>query len=146
MKSGTKLYTVDKFLGINEAADGFTELKMGEASEMVNFLITDGFNLKMRPGIQRLDFAAERDPAPILASWAGFISDNSTEEHLLIVDFADGTDRIWLYTRNEIGGYTTQYRQDGALGLASAADPMVKIFAFGGKLWVMRYHNYEFCF
>lgn len=137
MKSGTKMFTVDKFLGINEAADGFTELKMGEASEMVNFLITDGFNLKMRPGIQRMDFAEERDPAPILASWAGFISDNSTEEHLLIVDFADGTDRIWLYTRDETGGYTTKYRQDGALGLTSAADPMVKIFTFGGKLWVM---------
>lgn len=137
MKSGTKMFTVDKFLGINEAADGFTELKMGEASEMVNFLITDGFNLKVRPGVQRMDFAEERDPAPILASWAGYISENGTEEHLLIVDFADGTDRIWLYTKNEVGGYTTKYRQDGALGLTSAEEPMVKIFAFGGKLWVM---------
>ena len=137
MKSGSKMFTVDKFLGINEAADGFTELKMGEASEMVNFLITDGFNLKMRPGVQRMDFAEERDPAPILASWAGYISENSTEEHLLVVDFADGTDRIWLYIRDETGGYTTSYRQDSALGLTSAEEPMVKIFAFGGKLWVM---------
>lgn len=137
MKSGSNMFTVDKFLGINEAADGFTELKMGEASEMVNFLITDGFNLTVRPGAQRMDFSEERDPAPILASWAGFISDNSTEEHLLIVDFAKGKDRIWLYTRNEMGGYTTHYRQDGALGLTSSNDHMVKVFAFGGKLWVM---------
>ena len=28
-QSGTKMYTVDKFLGLNEAADGFTELNMG---------------------------------------------------------------------------------------------------------------------
>lgn len=137
MKSGTNMFTVDKFLGINEAADGFTELKMGEASVMENFLITDGFNLKVRPGAQRMDFSTERNPAPILASWAGFISENSTEEHLLIVDFANGKDRIWLYTRNEMGGYTTQYHQEGALGLTSSNDHMVKIFAFGGKLWVM---------
>ena len=141
MKSGTKMFTVDKFLGINEAADGFTELKMGQASEMKNFLITDGFNLKMRPGAKRMDFSEERDPAPILASWAGFISEDSTQEHLLVVDFSDGTDRIWLYTKNEVGGYTTQYRQDGALGLTSAEEPMVKIFAFGGKLWVMSRGN-----
>lgn len=141
MKSGTKMFTVDRFLGINEAADGFTELKMGEASEMVNFLITDGFNLTVRPGIQRIEFAQDREPAPILASWAGFISENSTEEHLLVVDFAEGTDRIWLYTRNETDGSTTQFRQDGALGLTSEENSMVKIFAFGGKLWVMSRGN-----
>lgn len=136
MKSGTKMFTVDKFLGINEAADGFTELKMGQASVMTNFFITDGFNLKVRPGVTRMDFSGERNPAPILASWAGFISEDSTQEHLLVVDFTDGTDRIWLYTKNETGGYSTQYRQDGALGLTSAEEPMVKAFAFGGKLWV----------
>lgn len=150
MKSETKMFAVDKFLGINEAADGFTELKMGQASEMKNFLITDGFNLKMRPGVKRMDFDQERNPAPILASWAGFISEDSTQEHLLVVDFADGTDRIWIYTKNEVGGYTTQYRQDGALGLTSAEDAMVKIFTFGGKLWIMSrgnivsYQNGEF--
>lgn len=150
MKSGTKMFTVDKFLGINEAADGFTELKMGQASEMKNFLITDGFNLKIRPGVKRMDFNQVRNPAPILASWAGFISEDSTQEHLLVVDFADGTDRIWIYTKNEVGGYTTQYRQDGALGLTSAEDAMVKIFTFGGKLWIMSrgnivsYQNGEF--
>ena len=137
MQSSTQMFTVDKFLGINEAADGFTELKMGQASKMKNFLITDGFNLKMRPGVKRMDFSEERDPAPILASWAGFLSEDSTQEHLLLVDFAEGKDRIWLYTRNEVGGYTKQYRQDGALGLTSTESHMVKIFAFGGKLWVM---------
>jgi hypothetical protein len=57
------------------------------------------------------------------------------------VDFAEGTDRIWLYTRDETGGYNTQYRQDGALCLTSAEDPMVKVFTFGGKLWVMSREN-----
>lgn len=141
MSSGKKMFTVDKFLGINQSADGLTELKMGEASDMVNFLITDGMNLTVRPGVRRVDFAEDRDPAPILASWAGFISENSTQEHLLVVDFADGKDRIWLYIKDETGGITTQYRQDGALGLTSAENAMVKVFAFGGKLWVMSRGN-----
>ena len=141
MKSGSKMFTVDKFLGVNEAADGFTELKMGEASAMENFLITDGFNLAMRPGVQRVDFAAEREPAPILNCWAGYISKDSKEEHLVIVDFYGGTDRIWLYTHSEVGGTIVQHRQDGALGLTSAEDHLVKIFAFGGKLWIMSRAN-----
>ena len=136
MKSGSKMFTVDKFLGINEAADGFTELKMGEASAMENFLITDGFNLALRPGVRRVDFTVEREPAPILGCWAGYISEDSKEEHLVIVDFYDGTDRIWLYTRSEVGGATVQYRQDGALGLTSKEAHLVRIFAFGGKLWI----------
>lgn len=141
MQSGTKMFTVDKFLGINQAADGYTELKMGEASRMENFLITDGFNLKTRPGIRRMDFEEERAPAQILGSWAGYVSETSQEEQLLIVDFADGTDRLWLFTRSGTGGYTTKYRQDGALGLTSPENHMVKIFAFGGKLWVMSRAN-----
>lgn len=141
MQSGTKMFTVDKFLGINQAADGLTELKMGEASEMVNFLITDGFNLKVRPGVQRMDFAVEREPATILASWAGFISEDSTLEHLAVVDFYGGTDRIWLYTRNEDGGFEARYRQDGALGLEVAEGAAVKVFAFDGRLWVMSRGN-----
>ena len=75
MQSGTKMFTVDKFLGINEAADGYTELKMGEASKMVNWFITDALNLTVRPGIQRVDFQQERETAQILASWSGFVGD-----------------------------------------------------------------------
>ena len=45
MQTGKRMFTVDKFLGINEAADGYTELKMGEASKMVNWFVTDAFNI-----------------------------------------------------------------------------------------------------
>ena len=50
--NGTKMFTVDKFLGINESGDGDTELKMGEASKMENFLVTDAYNLTLRPGVR----------------------------------------------------------------------------------------------
>lgn len=141
METGKKMFTVDKFLGINEAADGDTELKMGEASAMVNFQITDGFNLALRPGVQRVDFTAQRELAPILGSWAGYVSQDSDEEYLVIVDFYGGTDRIWLYRRSAETGALVEHRQDGALGLTSMEKNYVKIFAFGGKLWIMSRGN-----
>lgn len=131
---GTRTFTVDKFLGINEAADGYTELKMGEASRMENFLVTDAMNLTLRPGIRRVDITAARDPAPILASWAGHVGQ---QEFFVICDFAEGVDRLFLYTRQESGDHALYYRQDGALGLTEAEGAKVKIFCFGGKLTVM---------
>lgn len=133
MAQGTKMFTVDRFLGLNEAADGNTELKLGQASRMVNWVVTDGYNLATRPGVQRLDFERERDPAQILAVWAGFIGD---EEYLVLVDFAQDQDRIWLY-RHADGGYSPAYQQEAALGLTVAEGAMVKIFPFGGKVWIM---------
>lgn len=50
---GNKIFSVDKFLGLNESADGETELKPGEASRVENFYITDSYNLKTRPGISK---------------------------------------------------------------------------------------------
>lgn len=130
MQSGTKTFPVDKFLGVNEAADGYTELKMGEASRMVNFTVTDGMNIALRPGIQRLDFAPEREPGTVLASWAGFIGDN---EYLAVADFYEGEDRLFLYDRSN----AVAYRKEGALGLTQPENAYVKIFPFAGKVYVM---------
>ena len=41
---------IDKFLGINKALDGTTELALGEARECINFRVTDGYNLKKMEG------------------------------------------------------------------------------------------------
>lgn len=133
MQQGTKMYTVDKFLGLNEAADGYTELRMGQASRMVNWTVTDGMNIATRPGVQRLDFMQEREPGKILAMWAGYVDDR---EYLVVADFLEGNDRLFLYST--LGGtYTLVSRAEGALGLEEEEDAMVKIFPFGGKLFVM---------
>lgn len=137
MANGTKMFTIDQFLGVNEAMDGYTELKMGQASRMENFQITEGMNLALRPGVQRVDFAAERDPQQILGSWAGYITENSQEEHLCIVDFDGTQDRVWLYARKEDGHFTAKHRQDNVLGLKTAENHMVKLFAFCGRLYIM---------
>lgn len=138
MGSNMKLFTVDKFLGINESADGYTELKMGEASKMENWAITDAFNIAVRPGIQRIDFDQERTPAPVLGAWAGYVGET---EYLVVVDFLDGVDQIWMYAKNEGGKYYLAYQQTGALGLTEAENAMVKIFSFGGKLYIMSQGN-----
>lgn len=134
MKSGSKMFTVDKFLGVNEAADGFTELKMGEASSMENFLVTDGCNLTLRPGIRRVDFDLVRDPAPVLAAWSGHVGE---QELFILCDFADGTDRLFIYVKEDSGLHSILYRQDGALGLTAAEGAKVKIFSFASLVYVM---------
>ena len=135
--NGTKMFTVDKFLGINESGDGDTELKMGEASKMENFLVTDAYNLTLRPGVRRVDFDQERTPAPVLGAWAGFVSDR---ELFVLCDF-EQTDRLFVYIRNKNGSYGLLTRQDGALGLTTAEGAKVSIFTFNGELYVMSSGN-----
>ena len=128
------MFTVDKFLGINESGDGDTELKLGEASKMENFTITDAYNLILRPGVRRLDFNTERSPAPILAAWAGFMN---TEDFLVICDFHNGQDRLFIYRKTELEAHELVHSQTGALGLQTAENAMVNIFTFNGFLYVM---------
>lgn len=131
-QSGTKMFTVDKFLGINESGDGDTELKMGEASKMENFTVTDSFNLKLRPGIKRVDFHTEREPATILNMWSGFFG---TEELLIICDFFEGQDRIFIYTKDQNKNHVLKQKVTGVLGLTSEKNAYVSIFTFNGELY-----------
>lgn len=135
MQSRNRMFAVDQFIGINEAADGFTEIKRGEASCMDNFLITDSFNLALRPGVRRLYQDEEAQDAPILDCFAGFASAESKEESFVIADFVDGRDRIRLYSGSP-AAMTLVRTQSGALGLSSLENHKVKIFPFGGKLWI----------
>lgn len=136
--TGTKMFTVDKFLGINESGDGDTELKMGEASKMENFTITDAYNLTLRPGIQRLVLETERDASPLLGVWAGFLK---TEDLLIICDLANGKDRIFVYRKNKEGRRSLVLKQEGILGLEQEAGAKVNIFTFNGNLYVMSSGN-----
>ena len=133
------MYTVDRFLGINEAADGYTEVKMGEASAMENFLVTDACNLTVRPGIRRVDFDMRRDPGKILALWSGHIGPESgleEGEYLVIVDILEETDRFWMYSRKS-GDWELVFSRTGVLGLTSAEGAVVKLFAFGSRFYAM---------
>lgn len=142
--NGKRMFTVDKFFGINESADGLTELGMGEASRMENFYVTDAYNLTVRPGVQKVD-NERKASGVILASWAGHVGDKENEElddeYLVVVDFYGGTDRIFLYRMNEDRQFYIFKSQTGVLGVGSANDAYVKIFPFGGKIYIMSAGN-----
>ena len=48
------VYSIPKWLGLNEHPDGDTRLKLGEASVMENWRITRDGNLKRRPGLRHV--------------------------------------------------------------------------------------------
>ena len=131
--STKRIYTVDKFLGLNEAADGQTELKMGQASRMENFTVSDGYNLVTRGGILRIEMEEQRGGEPLLGLWAGNVGGADV---MVAVDFLE-TDRIWVYGAGSGGGAAYTLCQTGALGLYEAENARVKIFTFGGKLFIM---------
>lgn len=127
----SRMFSVDKFLGLNQSGDGETELRMGEASRMVNFTVTDGMNLKTRPGV--LPAVFDRDtPGPILAIWAGFVE---IRERIVLVDLLNGSDRICVFGRNAAGDVALLNTQTGLLGLTSAAN--VQILSFSGDVYIM---------
>ena len=80
-----KVYSIPKWLGVNESPDGSTRLKIGEASQMVNWKITRDGNLKRRPGTKFI--AGLR--------FAGYTTDIA-EETVLIGKY-NPTDEIVLY-------------------------------------------------
>ena len=46
-----RVFSVQKWLGLNQNPDGDTKLKMGEAASMRNWKVTRDGNLQKRPGI-----------------------------------------------------------------------------------------------
>ena len=136
MSENTRIYTVDKFLGLNEAADGQTELKMGQAARMENFNISDGYNLVTRGGIQRIQREEDRNGGTLLALWAGNVGGRDL---LFCVDFLEN-DRVWVWVGGTGGpGFLGVWEH--ALGLTEAENARVKIFPFGGKVFIMSAGN-----
>ena len=45
-----KIYSIKKWLGLNQSPDGDTKLKYGEAAVMRNWRVTRDGNLRRRPG------------------------------------------------------------------------------------------------
>lgn len=128
MDNNTRVFNVDKFLGLNEAADGYTELKMGEASRIENFDITEGLNLKTRPGVRRV---AEIDTGgTILATWSGKLE--GRDMLILAVRPDDGFFRMDAYEMGADGAFTLAHTmKTGAAGLDT-----VKTFQFDGAVYI----------
>lgn len=67
----TSTFQLKSWLGLNEAPDGDTGLKMGEAAVMRNFRITREGNLQIRPGYAAAcTLSAD---APVRGLWSGYV-------------------------------------------------------------------------
>jgi hypothetical protein len=133
MASDMRLYKVDKFFGINQESDSKTELKTGEASEMMNFTVTDGYNLKLRPGIRRVNRESSMT-ARVYGSWAGKVSG----EDVAAVYYRDRErfDYLAVYKPTE-NGFDMVLTQGVRRAEAQEGDAIVKFFTFGEQLWCM---------
>lgn len=127
MSSDTKTFTVDKFLGLNESADGSTELKLGEASRIENFYITDNFNLKSRDGAAVVRRIAAGEIVSLTAGtmngkpWFMTVSVSGTTLSATVAyTAADGTSAEKTVAATNV----------------SAAHP-VKVFPFGDRIYIV---------
>lgn len=70
--SDTKIYSLNKWLGLNESPDGDTGLKLGEAAVMRNFRITRENHLQTRPGYAPVCTMSEGNP--VRGIWGGYVN------------------------------------------------------------------------
>ncbi len=70
--SDTKIFQIQKWLGLNESPDGDTGLKMGEAAEMRNFCVTQENHLRIRPGYAPM--CTMKPGKPVRGLWHGYVA------------------------------------------------------------------------
>lgn len=113
-----RIYPIQKWLGLNQAQDGKTRLKMGEASEMVNFRVTPDGVLKKRPGIRRV----KRFTGKITGMWHGYVNGM---EHTVVA-----TNSGKLYDMD------LEHNTESLIGEISHADGTT-FFGFDNKLYIL---------
>ena len=136
MSKNQRISRIDQFLGINEADDSTTELKIGEASKMINWQITDGANIATRPGfgragIRNIDVEGI-ETAMITGMWSGHL----LQEQYLVIVFGgmegENTSAIAVYRIEEGDAFTCVASK--AISTPTIGWPN-KIFYFGGRLY-----------
>jgi len=115
-----RVYSIKRWLGLNQATDGKTRLKMGEASEMVNFRITSDGVLKKRPGTR----TALKFNTNIYGAWHGYVAG---QEHTVVA--AEG--RLYDITDGE----------KTEIGFTGNAETF--FFGFGEKLYLLNGTQYK---
>lgn len=120
-----RVWSIQRWLGLNENPDGDTKLKMGEASEMRNFRVTRDGNLQKRPGTRPVLSLAEGKPAE--AVWAGRVQGEEC-----VVAVCDG--KLWSCWDGE--GWTAE--EIGSVG--PTREP--HLFGFGDKLYLLTGSEY----
>lgn len=125
--SNTKVFAIQKWLGLNESPDGDTGLKMGEAAEMRNFRVTRENHLQIRPGYAPMCtlVAGQR----VRGLWSGYVAG---VPHLL----AACGGRLWDVTD------TPSAEQWTAADLGGIYDGETSFFGFSKKVYLLTGSEY----
>lgn len=113
------VYQIQKFLGLNESPDGDTQLAMGEAAQMRNWMVTDQYHLRVRPGFRTV----RAFKGPVRGLWTGFVAGKRRT-----VCCADG------------GVWTLEGQAFRRIG--DSADVPTQMFGFSGKLYLLNGQEY----
>lgn len=112
------IYSIKKWLGLNENPDGDTELKWGEAAIMRNFRITRDGSLQIRPGYAAKCTLSADDP--VRGLWSGYV--NGVPRLL-----AACGGKVWSI---DTGAWT-------AADIGTAADAQTTFFGFAQKVYIL---------
>lgn len=122
-----KFFQITKWLGINKAEDGDTYLKMGEASDAVNFRVTADGHLQKRPGTKTVvDLEMNY---PIKGLWDGYV-----DEKRVLLGACNGK----LYSFRSFAGEW----QKAVLGDINTSGH-VHIFGFSGNAYILAQNEYK---
>lgn len=122
--AGTYAYEIKKFLGLNEAMSGDSNLKPGEAVELRNFCITQDGSLRLRPGTKTALTLSEG--SPVRGVWHGTVRGGE-------VSLAACGGHVWNIT-----GLT------GKVDLGTLTDSETHFFGMNGGVYILNGTEYLF--
>lgn len=131
---GKKILAIREFGGLRGRARG----EKGEAAEMVNFTVTDGRRLTLRPGVRAVELPEGLQAREITGLWAGFLGQR---EYLAVATCSAGEyegDDIYIL-RREGGGYVRAGFLSRPFG---AKAERVHFFTFCGELYALSEAGY----
>lgn len=117
-----RVFSIQKWLGLNQSRDGKTRLKNGEASEMVNFRVTQDGVLKKRPGMRAvLSFSGD-----IYGTWHGYV--NGVKHTVVHAGY---------------GLYDVDLTENTADDIGFVGNAPMEFFGFSGKLYILGGGEYK---
>jgi len=122
-----KVFTINRWLGLNQSEGGDTQLRMGEASNCRNWRITKDGYLQKRPGT--LTVVNMSGAYTVKGLWSGYVN----KVHMLL-----GACNGKLYSYISAAGEW----QTVELGSVSTTGS-VHIFGFGGKAYILANNQYK---
>lgn len=130
----TRTISVKRFLGLHETGEGSTQIKLGEASRIENFAITDNSHISVRPAAKMI---IQTEVDLIVGAWSGYIGD---QEFLAVATGSEYEDRrkISLYKAGSTEVFQALTMPSFGITQVGVPEPYyVTFFAFRGNLYCM---------